>query len=297
MSRPSERVAGNIYDLGYRRYDGVRLGRRHSALALYFASLQAAFGLGRRASAKIIPIALVVLAALPAFVQLGVAATVSNVEVVRLEGYYEYVQVILALFVAAVAPELLGRDMRNRTLPLYFSRPLERRDYALAKLGALATAMLALTLLPVMLMFIGNGLAATDSWDYFRDNFEQVFPIVASAVLLSLFTSAVALALAVNTPRRAYATGTIIAVFVFTSLIGSILLEVFGEGSPGRFVYLIGLYDLMRGTTFWIFRAQPGAGDELEWANIPGELFFVVLVAVTVFAAWYLVRRYTRMSA
>ena len=42
--------AGSIYDLGYRRYDGVRLGRRHSVLSLYFYTLRGAFGLGRRST-------------------------------------------------------------------------------------------------------------------------------------------------------------------------------------------------------------------------------------------------------
>ena len=37
------------------------------------------------------------------------------------------------LFCAVVAPELVSRDLRGGVLPLYFSRPLTRIDYALAK--------------------------------------------------------------------------------------------------------------------------------------------------------------------
>ena len=55
---PRSEGAGSIYDLGYRRYDGERLGRRHSVLALYLYSLRWAFGLGRRTSSKIIPVAI-----------------------------------------------------------------------------------------------------------------------------------------------------------------------------------------------------------------------------------------------
>ena len=36
-----------------------------------------------------------------------------------------------------VAPELVGRDQRNRSLALYFSRAVSRSDYVLAKLAAL----------------------------------------------------------------------------------------------------------------------------------------------------------------
>ena len=45
-------------------------------------------------------------------------------------------QLLIVLFVAVVAPELVSRDLRSGVLPLYFSRPLRRADYALAKCGA-----------------------------------------------------------------------------------------------------------------------------------------------------------------
>lgn len=290
---PEPATASNIYDLGYRNYTGARLGRRNSVAALYTASLRACFGLGRRSSAKIIPVALAIVAAIPAVIQLGVAAAFDDVEVFRLASYYEYVQVVLALFVAAQAPELLGRDMRNRTLPLYFSRPLKRRDYAWAKLGALATAMLFLTLVPVTVMFIGNGFANDDTTGYFKDNIDQVFPIIASAVVLSIFVSAVALAIASQTPRRAYATGGIIAAFVLSSTIASILFATIGH--DGRWALLLGLDQLMQGATYWIFNATPS--DELADADVPGALYFLVLAAITAACTWYLIRRYQRMSA
>ena len=117
----SERqAAGNIYDLGYRRYEGIRLGRRHAVLTLYIHSLRAAFGLGRPATAKIVPFGLAILALIPATIQLGIAAVASDVvELYSHSGYYSYVQWIIALFVAAVAPELVGRDQRSRVLTLY----------------------------------------------------------------------------------------------------------------------------------------------------------------------------------
>lgn len=294
MSQSPEPANGSsIYDLGYRNYTGTRLGRRNGIIALYTASLRAAFGLGRRSSAKIIPVALAIIAAIPAVIQLGVAATFEDVEIFQLASYYEYVQIVLALFVAAQAPELLGRDMRNHTLALYFSRPIMRRDYAWAKLAALSTAMLFLTLLPVTVMYIGNGFAGGDTAGYFKDNLDQVFPIIASSVVLSVYVSAVSLAIASQASRRAYATGGIIAAFILTSTIASILFGTIGDG--GRGALLIGLYQLMEGTTYWIFNATPS--DELANADLPGVLYFLVLTVVTVACTWYLIRRYERMSA
>ncbi len=59
---------GVIHDLGYRRYDGQRLGRAGIIRALYWHSLRSAFGIGRGARAKIVPILIFVLMCLPAIV-------------------------------------------------------------------------------------------------------------------------------------------------------------------------------------------------------------------------------------
>jgi ABC-2 type transport system permease protein len=116
-SRSSE---GSIYDLGYRNYEGARLGRRHAITALYLSSLRTAFGLGRRAMSKVFPVGLLIVAFIPAIIQLGIGAITdfanADVEIFRAEDYYGYVQVVIALFCAAVAPELVGRDQRTRTL-------------------------------------------------------------------------------------------------------------------------------------------------------------------------------------
>ena len=72
-----------------------------------------------------------------------------------------------------VAPELVSRDLRGGVLPLYFSRPLRRTDYALAKLAALITAVLLLLAGPQLLMFLGGAFtdrtALSGAWNEFAD--------------------------------------------------------------------------------------------------------------------------------
>ena len=210
----SERAAGSIYDLGYRRYEGRRLGRGEAAFSLYVHGLRAAFGLGRRTRSKIFPIGLAIIAAVPAVMQIMIASLGGdNIDIFRAEDYYGYIQVILALFVAVVAPELLGRDQRHATLPLYFSRGISRQEYALARYGAMATALLALTLLPQAVMFLGNALVGDSFGGYFRDEWKDIGPIVASGLLISTFLAAIAMYIAALTPRRAFATVGILAPF------------------------------------------------------------------------------------
>ena len=64
-------AAGNggvIHDLGYRRYEGQRLGRAGIIRALYWHSLRSAFGIGRGAKAKIVPLFTFIVMCLPAIV-------------------------------------------------------------------------------------------------------------------------------------------------------------------------------------------------------------------------------------
>lgn len=285
MTTEPER-AGSIYDLGYRSYGGTRLGRRHAVRTVYVESLRSAFGLGRRASSKVIPVILLVIVLLPAAVHLGIAAASrQQMDIVKPEDYSSFVEVILALFVAAQAPELAGRDQRNRTLSLYFSRAIERRDYALAKLGALVSAMLVLTLVPQAVLFVGNAFTTNDALEYLREDAANVPRVLASSVLVSGLCASVALAMASRTPRRAYATGGIIAIFVGSAAIGGIL-----DATVGRYGIMVSLFDLMTGATYWIFSAE----HEYEVAT---ELMFAAVVGVTAISVGLILRRYERIPA
>jgi ABC-2 type transport system permease protein len=305
MAHQVERAAGSIYDLGYRNYKGVRLGRRHAVTSLYVQSLRGVFGLGRHHASKIIPFALAIITLLPAVVQVGVVALAEeDIDIFRPDDYYEFIQWPLALFVAAVAPELVGRDQRNRTLSLYFSRALLRSDYVLAKVAALATALLILTLVPQAMVFLGNALAGDDSLDYLRDNWRDVAPIVASGALLSLFMASVALAIASQTSRWPLASGGVIAYFAITFVVAAILVHTLETGPP-RYAFLFSGFHVMRGLTLWVFGVTPTLAVDEEDGSLANDLaladvaliLYAVAAAVTIVAALsVLYRRYRRMA-
>ncbi len=119
-SEPAPR--GTIYDIGYRPYDGERLGRRFAIWSLYVLSLRNAFGLGRGTLPKVLAFGLVVLAFIPAVVQVVLAAVVpiDEFDFVRPHEYYGFIQVVIILFVAGLSSDLVGNDRRQGTLALYF---------------------------------------------------------------------------------------------------------------------------------------------------------------------------------
>jgi ABC-2 type transport system permease protein len=300
MTRPSEQAEGSIYDLGYRKYEGVRLGRRQAITSLYIQTLRGAFGLGRHHTSKIIPFALAAITVIPAVVYLGGAALVSNAtgevsdfEIVRASEYYGFVVWPLALFVAAVAPEAVGRDQRNRTLSLYFSRALLREDYVFAKVLSVMTAVFLLALVPQALLFIGNALVDDDAASYLRENWKEVGQIIGSGALLALFMASVALSIGCMTSRWPLASGAIIAYFAITLVMGGALAETFSDG-PTRYFLLVSGFHVIRGSTLWIF-GEPGVERD-EWLG-GLSLGFYVLAAIVIIGLALLVlrRRYERI--
>src|SRR5271163_2617387 len=148
----TQSAAGVIHDLGYRRYDGPRLGRAQITRALIWHSFRSSFGIGRGVKAKIIPILACIAMLLPAF-----AVSRGNS---RLFGYDVYTPqlrvIVVTIFIAAQAPELVSRDLRSHVLPLYFSRPIRRGDYPLAKYIALTAALLLLIEIPLLVLYVGT---------------------------------------------------------------------------------------------------------------------------------------------
>ena len=294
--QPAEPRSGNIYDLGYRHYEGVRLGRQAAVVSLYLYTLRGSFGLGRRTGAKIMPIAITIIAFIPAVVQLGIAGLLTTqVEIIRPENYFEFVQVPVALFCAAVAPEICGRDMRQRTLSLYFSRALSRVDYALAKLAAFTTALMLVTLVPQAVLVIGNGLASDDLVEYLGDNWADLPRTIGGGVAIAATAAAVSLAIASQTSRRSYATVAVVAWFLLTLPISAIL--IFEIGGGGQLAVLFSPFFFLEGAVLWIFDVRPGIDSAPREAGFPMWTYGLAVVAHVAAGTAVTVRRFMRIVA
>jgi len=293
---PGAAVAGSIYDLGYQHYEGPRLGRAASATTLYLESVRACFGLGRPTRSKIVPVGLLVIALLPAVIAVAIEAIAGSLipNPIRYDDYFATTVQILVLFVAAQAPELVGRDQRFHVLALYFSRPLARLDYALAKLAALVTALLLVTILPQAVIFGGKVLAGTDPLAAFSSNVAKVPPILFSSVSAAVVMGAIALAIGSYSPRRAYATAAIFAVFYITVAFAAAVVAI-RAAQPSSYVVLISPTSVLEGLTAWSFDAVPNR--MLREADLPGELYVVAAAVMAVVALAALARRYRRIDA
>lgn len=222
---------GVIHDIGYRRYTGPRLGRAGIVRALVWHSLRSSVGIGRGAKAKIIPVIMFVVMCLPAVAN-AVAVAQGGHRLVPYDTYLFQVRVlVLIIFVAAQAPELVSRDLRSHVLPLYFCRPLTRLDYPLAKLTAFILACLALIEIPLLLLYLGTIAQASGPsaiWAQTR----ALIPGLLIGLLWAVLLAAIGLALASLSGRRAYATGSIAIYFFLTWILAGLLDTIGGDRGP-----------------------------------------------------------------
>ncbi len=289
----------SIYDLGYQRYEGERIGRMQAIRSIYIESLRGAFGLGRSTGAKIAPWALIVIAWLPAVALLGsgilFGGNMDSSEIFEHHDYFGFINFVLALFVAIVAPDVVGRDQRSQTLSLYFSRALKRSDYALAKYAAMVTALLPLTLVPQALLYAGNALIVENFKDYITEEADLILPILAASVLVCAFLASIGLFISSLTPRRAFATVGIILAMIVTQFVSGTLTSIDSPGL-GLAVY-ISPFDIMRGFGAFLFDVPLPVDDPTELAGYNSFTYVFAAIGVSIAGAGLLVRRYLRLQA
>lgn len=279
-------AVGTVYDRGYRPYDGPRGGRRSAVAALYRATLRRALGFRRPWRQKFLPWLLLGIVTVPAAVNVGVAYLTRDtpVRAVEIITYRRYVGVSssLLLFVALVAPDVLCPDRRQRVLSLIFARPLSGADYALAKLGAIGTLLVAFSLLPQMVLYIGNMLVDKDgALNYLTGHADVLWKVPVAVVLLALYYAALGLAISSLTSRRVVAGASILAVLLISSSVAGILGSSDGTSPAFAAVNLLAVPLFVRDLVFLghlapFFRlAQYDGGEALA------VVVYVVVVGVS----------------
>lgn len=295
MSLAPEAVAGAIYDIGYRKYEGARLGRGYAFRTLYVHSLRSAFGLGRGGKALWIPWALFAGICFPSAV--SVAASAFTGGMANLMGYddvFAWVSMIIALFCAAQAPELVSRDQQYRVLPLYFSRPLPSTEYAAAKLAAMWTAVIILVLTPLLILLVGRLGMGADFGAAVKAESKYFLPILGTPIVAALGIGTPALALASLVQRRWLATAVAFGLFFITGPLALILSEAL-QGEAQRYAAFVNPILVVGGAILAMFNSKSADGILKDATQMP-EVFGFAVAALAVVSLAVLMVRYRRMT-
>lgn len=292
---PEPAASGAIHDIGYRHFDGERLGRANVIRVLTTESLRGAYGLGRTTRAKVAPILLLIAACVPALI-IAMIAAVTRLDSLPVN-YVDYtfqVQVLISIFVAVTAPAIVSRDLRFRISSLYFSRPMKRLDYVLARYLAATLALLVYIFAPLVVLFLGALLA-----DMPLDReLSDLFPALVGGLMLSMLLAGLGVLIAALAPRRGMGVAAIVTVLLLLTGGQAILYSIAGElGNDTAQVYaaMLSPYTLVQGVLAGVFDAPVAALSEPDTAVQVGA-FVGAAVAIVVGCIGLLLLRYRRVS-
>ena len=283
-----------IYDRGYRHYDGAREGRTHAIRALIVYSIKRGLGIKKRWTAKIIPILVYGFAFFPVVIIVGIRSFIGDAaQGFGYQTLYDLLATVLLVFAAATAPEMLCDDRRQRVLPLYFSRAISRGDYLLAKLGGLGILMGTISLLPAFILFLGVTFLADSPARYFVDHAGDILRILADGALLSLFFASIGLVVASFTDRKSVAAAVYIGSIVLISGLVAALFNAV-DASWHRYLLLVSPTAVPQALTSWIFGTTLGKDNAATQANLAGEWYLLSVLVVTAVCSFVVYRQYLR---
>ncbi|MDX2542895.1 ABC transporter permease subunit [Streptomyces sp. WI04-05B] len=285
-----------IHNIGYRSYDGPRLGRAYARRSLYSQSLRGSYGLGRSVKSKVLPMVLFAVMCVPAAIMVAVTvATKAHKLPVEYTNYAVIMQAVIGLYVASQAPQAVSRDLRFKTVPLYFSRPIETADYVRAKFAALASALFLITAVPLIVLYAGALLAKLD----FTDQTKGFLQGLVSVALLSLLFAGIGLVISAVTPRRGFGIAAVIAVLTISyGAVSTLQAIADAQGSSGA-VPWIGLFSpitlidgvqtaFLGGTSSYPGGVGPSTGE--------GVLFLLAVLGLVAGCYGLLMRRYRKVG-
>jgi ABC-2 type transport system permease protein len=295
MSVQPERRAV-IHDLGYRPYDGPRHGSGYLAWSLYKLGVRHGFGLGRSGRSKVLPFGLLAVMVAPTLIMIGVIVYVPRFDeqLVPYTSYPVVTQLLISVFVAAQAPVLFSRDIRYRTLALYFARPLGRATFVLVRYASLLTAVFALVAAPLLVLYLGGLLAGLPVG---RETVDALVGLLGALVLASLL-AAFASVVAAVTPRRGLAVAATVVVLVLGYAVVSAVQGItFDADAPavGVAAGVFSPYTLVNGLLVWAFDV-PLAGIVAPSGVWGGLGYLVVTLLSVVGALSVLMWRYRRLA-
>ena len=301
-----------IHDLGYKSYDGPRVGRAGIIRALAWSSFRSAFGFGRSFKAKIVPFLILIVLCLPAIIN-AVSVSEGQPRILTYDTYRPDLRTFAMLvFVAIQAPELVSRDLRSRVLPLYFSRPLKPVDYPAAKYIAFTGALLVMMWVPLLALYLGT-VASEHGVHQIWHETSQLFPGLLVGIMWAVVLAAVSLFLASLSGRRAFATGAV-AIFLFLSwILANIIVTAETRPVPVRcgpngcitlgppptipigakIGGLFSPFTLIDGVRRWLGGLTP---DVVPKPGSFGVVYAIVLIALVAGCLYGLVARYRKAA-
>jgi len=300
----TEPRGGTVFDIGYQRYTGLREGRSRGRAAVFRDGVRAALGLGRGPRAKLLPwlfvallsgIALIMALIAGAAERLGGPGSMERLNLPSHADFYGIASIILFVFAAIVAPELLCRDRREGVINLYLVRPLSGTDYVAARWGAFCTVMVAAAWLPQAILFAGLSMGDPDPTAYLAAHWLDIPRFLLAGAAMAAYITTLALLTASFTTRRAYASVFLVGLFVITTPFTAGLSQEIG-GRAGQWISMFNLTNIPVHVNDVIFGEVSELTEDAPARAFGGAKLVAWYLVWTLVPAAILWSRYRRMT-
>ena len=295
---------GTVFDIGYQHYDGPREGRNRSRYAVYKDGLKISLGIGRGAKAKVLPWMFIGVLML-----IGAGMAMAAITIDRLAGdgtaesvglpthsdFYGIASIIMFIFAAISAPELLCPDRRDGVINLYLVRPLTGTDYIAARWAAFMTIMLMVTWLPQVILMAGLTLGASEPAEYLKDNWQDIPKFLGAGAALATYSGTIAMLVAGFTTRRAYASVFMVGLFTVSTPFTFGLAQELG-GTAGQWLSMFNLSNIPMHVNDAIFNATSGVTMDAPAAEFDTWVLVSWFFLWTLLPATILWVRYRRLA-
>ena len=288
-----------IYDRGYRTYDGPRLGPKGARRAVYKDGVRRVLGLGRKARQKIFPWSLIAIALIAAAVFVGIHWAIGNIEeslrqeVPTYGGLFDFYSGISLLFIALAGPQLLIPDRTTGVLSVYFSRPLTVDGYLTSKMGAFATVVGAIYIVPQIVLHLGLALISTEGFlPYLGDNVDIMWQVPVTTAAFIALHGALVFGLSAVIDRTGIAAASFLGILFAGGAIATRVAEASFPGS--RYASLLAIDQHPRIIRDYFFGDTIAYAPELAgfevWVSI------AVIVGLLAVAGFFVRNRYRRLA-
>lgn len=194
-------------------------------------------------------------------------------------GFTYFMLVMLSIFVFA---ELISGDLKFNSFPLYFSRPLVRKDYVLGKFSVIMFYLLLFTLVPGILLMIFKFLFTGEISIAPR----VFFAIIILPILISGFFASVTLMISSISSNSRYVKVIIFLLFSFSEVISDTLKGIFKNTYFNLFSFPRNIEQMGA----YIFNTRPVF-------SAPGWISLIIIVGLIIFSFFIIFKRIGKSEA
>ncbi len=165
---------------------------------------------------------------------------------------------------ALIIGGMISEDRRNGTSALYFSRPVNRRDYAAMKFLSVAIILSVVVLFTLSAYYLGAILVGGEGWSYVMDTgllFLGAF--LAGGLLVFTYTS-IGLALSSVSSGKFFPAVAFIGLILGTKMVAFLIWALFDSSA----IYLISPYDNLAHVGQWMLGLNHTYEHPASWSLV-----------------------------